>query len=191
MLCSSYAARKIRTQFVHNRTPNSHITPGLILRFHGVALKVLRTFRTEMRTLIVGLGNVLLRDDGVGVHAVRELQKSLPRRIVAVEVGTTVLDALHLFEWADRLIAIDAMQAGGAPGTIYSFGVDDVEDGGVKPSLHEMGLIAALRFCRGKRPAVSILAVEPESMECGLELSPPVAAALPELIRAARTMAET
>jgi hydrogenase maturation protease len=144
-----------------------------------------------VRTLVVGLGNVLLKDDGVGVHAVRELHKVLPPRIVTVEAGTAVLDALHLFEWADRIIGIDAMQAGGAPGTIYSFGVDEVEDPGVKASLHEMGLIACLRFLQGRRPAVSILAVEPETIDFGMELSAPVAGALPELVRAARAMAES
>jgi hydrogenase maturation protease len=145
----------------------------------------------QTRTLVVGLGNVLLKDDGVGVHAVRELRKVLPRRIVVAEVGTAVLDALHLFEWADRIIGIDAMQAGGAPGTIYSFGVDDVDDPGVKASLHEMGLIAGLRFLKSGRPAISILAVEPETIDFGMELSEPVRQALPNLVQAAKTMAES
>ncbi len=157
----------------------------------------MRTFVTNSgktqraRTLVVGLGNVLLQDDGVGVHAVRELRKVLPRRILAVDVGTAVLDALHLFEWADRIIGIDAMQAGGPPGSIYTFGVDDVEDQGVRASLHEMGLIASLRFMKGPRPPISMLAVEPETMDFGLELSEPVRAALPELVAAAKRMAES
>lgn len=145
----------------------------------------------RIRTLVVGLGNVLLKDDGVGVHAVKELRKILPPQILAVEVGTAVLDALHLFEWAERIIAIDAMQAGGPPGTIYSFGVDDVKDQGIEASLHEMGLIAALRFMKGRRPALSILAVEPESLDFGMELSTPVQAALPKLVAAAKRMAES
>lgn len=139
----------------------------------------------------MGLGNVLLKDDGVGVHAVRQLLGMLPRRIVVVEVGTAVLDALHLYEWADRIIGIDAMQAGGPAGTIYSFGVDDVDDPGVKASLHEMGLIAGLRFLKGRRPEISMLAVEPETMESGMELSAPVQEALPRLIQAVRTLAES
>jgi len=143
------------------------------------------------RTLVAGLGNVLLKDDGVGVHAVRELRKILPRRILAVDVGTAVLDALHLFEWADRIIGIDAMQGGGPPGTIYTFGVEDVEDQRVKASLHEMGLIAALRFMRGQPPPITMLAVEPEAMDFGMELSAPVRAALPKLVAAAREMAES
>jgi hydrogenase maturation protease len=145
----------------------------------------------RVRTLVVGLGNVLLKDDGVGIHAVRELRRVLPRRIVAVEVGTAVLDALHLFEWADRIIGIDAMQAGGAPGTIYSFGVDDVDDQGAKGSLHEVGLIAGLRFLKGRHPAISILAVEPETIDFGMELSAPVGEALPKLVETARAMAES
>lgn len=99
----------------------------------------------------MGLGHVLQKDDGMGVHAVRELRKVLPRRLLAVEAGTSVLDALHLFEWAERIIGIDGMQASGPPGTIYSFGVDDQ---GVKASPHEMGLIAGLRFMRGPRPPI-------------------------------------
>lgn len=145
----------------------------------------------RIKTLVVGLGNVLLKDDGVGVHAVRELRKVLPRRILAVEVGTAVLDALHLFEWADRIIAIDAMQVGGAPGTVYSFDVGDVDDPGVKASLHEMGLIAGLRFMKGSRPPIFMLAVEPETMECGLDLSPIVQQALPRLVAEAKRIAES
>ena len=144
-----------------------------------------------LRTLVVGLGNVLLQDDGVGVHAVRELRKVLPSRILAVEVGTAVLDALHLFEWADRIIGIDAMQAGGRPGTIYSFGVEDVADHGSQATLHELGLIAGLRFMRGPRPPIEMLAVEPESMDCGLELSASVREALPRLVAEAKRMAES
>lgn len=143
------------------------------------------------RTLVVGLGNVLLKDDGVGVHAVRELRKILPLRILAVEVGTAVLDALHLFEWADRIIGIDAMQAGGSPGTIYSFSVDDVEEPGTRASLHEVGLIAGLRFLNGRRPPITMFGVEPETMHTGLELSPAVRAALPKLVATVKAIAES
>ena len=141
------------------------------------------------KTLVVGLGNVLLKDDGVGVQAVRELRRLLPKRIVVAEVGTAVLDALHLFEWADRVIAIDAMQAGGEPGTIYSFGLDEIAES-ERVSLHEVGLRAAFRFLRGPLPGVTILAVEPEDMDTGLELSPRVQAALPKLIQEAQRLTE-
>ena len=64
------------------------------------------------RILVLGLGNLLLRDDGVGVQAVRQLQKDPPAGAKVVEVGTAVLDALHLYEWAGRCLAIDAQRDG-------------------------------------------------------------------------------
>ena len=143
--------------------------------------------RRRPRILVAGLGNLLLKDDGVGVHAVRALQPAVPRGVRAVEVGTAVLEALHLFEWADRILAIDAMQAGGMPGTVYRFGVEDVADRPVRGSLHEVDLVAGLRFLtNGHRPTITILAVEPETIDVGLDLSHRVKAALPRLITAAK-----
>ena len=98
-----------------------------------------------------------------------------------------LLDALHLFEWAEKILALDAVQAGGPPGTVYSFGVADVDDAGVKASLHELNLLATLRFLKEKdKPEIVILGVEPQTIDYGLDLTPPVAAALPRLLQAAR-----
>lgn len=138
-------------------------------------------------TLIAGLGNLLLADDGVGVHAVRALQAEPD--VWAVEVGTALLDGLHLFEQADRIVAIDAMQAGSAPGTIYALSPREVNDPGLKGSLHGLGLLATLRFLPHHRPEVAILAVEPERIEYGLDLSPAVRASLPRLVALARECA--
>jgi hydrogenase maturation protease len=141
------------------------------------------------RLLVIGLGNLLLMDDGVGVHAVLGLQKDPPEGAVVAEVGTSVLSALHLLEWADKILAIDAMQAGGVPGTVYAFGVDDVDRGGIQASLHELNLLAALDFLKNKaRPEIVILGVEPKRIDYGLELTPAVAAALPELTLAVRKL---
>ena len=99
--------------------------------------------------------------------------------VLAVEVGTAVLDALHLFEWADRILAIDAMQAGGSAGTLYSARVSDIEDHSPQASLHELSLLAALRFLsNGERPEIVILGVEPGIIDYGIDLSPKVEAAL-------------
>jgi hydrogenase maturation protease len=129
----------------------------------------------------------LLGDDGVGVHAARALTAEPDIR--AVEVGTALLDGLHLFEAADRILAIDAMQAGGAPGTLYALSPSEVEDAGVRGSLHGLGLLAALRLLPHHRPEVAILAVEPERIDYGLELSTPVQAALPRLLDLIRRIA--
>lgn len=141
----------------------------------------------QPRILIAGLGNSLLQDDGVGVHAVRELRKAALPGVLAVEVGTAVLDALHLFEWADKILAIDAMEAGGSPGTIYVFGVGDIEEHGLQASLHELSLLAALRFLpQGPRPEIVVLGMEPETIDYGLDVSPSLQASLPQLVQAAR-----
>jgi hydrogenase maturation protease len=146
--------------------------------------------RRRPRILVAGLGNLLLRDDGVGVHAVRALRNRVPRGVRAVEVGTAILDALHLFEWADTILALDAMQAGGTPGSIYQFGVDDVADHPVPTSLHELDLRAALRLLMiPPSPTIVVLGVEPEIIEAGLTLSSSVQAALPQLVTAASNIA--
>jgi hydrogenase maturation protease len=139
------------------------------------------------RILIAGLGNLLLQDDGVGVHAVRELRRDPPPGVLVAEVGTQVLSALHLLQWADKILALDAMQTGGEPGTVYAFGTGDVDRGGIQTSLHELNLLSALDFLKGKaKPEIVIFGVEPQKIDYGLDLTPPVAAALPELTAAAR-----
>lgn len=133
--------------------------------------------------LIVGLGNVLLMDDGVGVHAVRALQLKPPAGSQVVEVGTAVLDALDLLEAADLVLALDAIQSGGTPGTIYRLDPAGLELKKTGTSLHELDLLAALRMLPAdKRPRVIVLGVEPARIDYGLELTPEVAAALPEFL---------
>ncbi len=134
------------------------------------------------RILIAGLGNLLLTDDGVGVHAVRRLEKAVPRGVITADVGTAVLDALHLFEWADHIVAIDAMRAGGEPGQVYRFGIDDIENPPVKPSLHDFGLRSAFEFLPGHRPEVTVIGVEPAVIDYGMSLSPAVEQALPTVL---------
>jgi hydrogenase maturation protease len=109
--------------------------------------------------------------------------------VIIADVGCAVLDALHLLKWAEKIVAIDAMQAGGPPGTVYACGAGDLEDSGVKASLHELNLTGALKFLPpGTNPEIVILGVEPEQIDYGLDLSPPVAAAMPQVIAAARKL---
>jgi hydrogenase maturation protease len=143
--------------------------------------------RKKPRILVAGLGNLLLRDDGVGVHAVRALREKPLPRILCAEIGTAVLDSLHLLSWADKILAIDAMAAGGIPGSVYSFGVGDVAENGAPASLHEIGFLSALRFLPpAKGLEIQILGIEPETIGYGLELTPAVRQALPLVTRTAR-----
>ena len=143
--------------------------------------------------LIVGLGNVLLMDDGVGVHAIRELQKNPPHDACLAEVGTAVLRAVHVFEWAERIIAIDAVKADGPPGTIYALDAKNGESRGHPVSLHELSLWGALRFLPPgcPKPRLVILGVEPETIDYGLDLSATVQAALPQVVQTVREVADS
>jgi len=160
----------------------------------------------SIRLLIAGLGNSLLADDGVGVHAVRELRRDPPPGASVVEVGTAVLDALHLFEAADTVLALDAVRAGEAPGTIYEVHPDAGAGAGPSTSLHGPGDPASapstslheldLRGVLGmlpadRRPDLIILGVEPERIDYGLELSPTVRAVLHEFVETVRRTARS
>jgi hydrogenase maturation protease len=139
------------------------------------------------RFLVVGLGNLLLADDGVGVHAVRRLAEDPPPGALVVEVGTAILDALHLLEGAERVLAIDAVQAGGAPGTVYLSGLNEMAQPGVALSLHELDIRTAVRMMgSGKELQVAVVGVEPQTIDYGMELTEPVAAALPSVEREVR-----
>jgi hydrogenase maturation protease len=150
----------------------------------------MRTSGKRPRILVAGLGNLLLGDDGVGVHLVRALEGGAPRGVMAVEVGTAVLDALPLFERADKVLALDAMEAGGAPGDLYLFPLEDAADPAVKPSLHDFGLRSAFEFLPGRRPEALVLGVEPGEIAYSLDLSPAVAAALPRALAEIRSILE-
>lgn len=133
----------------------------------------------------------MLKDDGIGVHAVREFKKESLRGILIVEVGTAVLETLHLFEWADKILAIDAMQASGPPGTIYSFGINEIAQNSFKASLHELSLLEAFRFLpKHQSPQVTILGVEPETIDYGIDLSPTLQAIMPRLLQTVKNIIE-
>ena len=145
--------------------------------------------RYDSRVLVIGLGNELLSDDGVGIHIVRDLQRNPPDGALVVEVGTALLDALHLLERARRVVAIDAMEAGGAPGSVYMLTAADVADRVNPASLHELDLKAAMRLLPGcQMPEIVVVGVEPARIEFGLDLSPQVASALPQTVALVRSV---
>jgi len=106
--------------------------------------------------------------------------------VVIAEIGTAVGDALHLLEAAKLILGIDALQAGGAPGTVYLAKASELESQGMV-GLHQLSLLGALQLVEveisgrspdWQRPEVEILGVEPASLALGMTLSTPVQAAL-------------
>ena len=143
-----------------------------------------------IRVLIIGLGNELLTDDGVGVHVIRQLQQQeVPiEGIEMLEAGTAILHAQHLLEQASHVIAIDAVRAGDEPGSVYCFDVDQAQMN-QPASLHDLGIVGVLRLMPAPgRPTATILGVEPERIDYGMELSPPVQAAVPRVVQIVRGM---
>ena len=139
-----------------------------------------------MRTLILGIGNLLLCDEGVGVHVARALQQEqLPENIVVLDVGTAFLDALPEIELADRIIIVDAMKADHAPGTIYRVPFDDCVKPEVLASLHGFDLSRVISLTgRTSFPEVIVIGVEPARIDWGIELSPEIQEMIPSLIEA-------
>jgi hydrogenase maturation protease len=141
------------------------------------------------RILVAGLGNDLMTDDGVGVHLARAARGRLPRNVRVVEVGTAVLDAYHLFEKADLVLALDAMQAGGKAGSVYRFRPLDVAERTATASMHDFSFVEVLRLLRKTPRDVVVIGVEPAVLDYGLELSPAVQAGLPlALVEIERTI---
>lgn len=125
-----------------------------------------------------------MSDDGVGVHVVNEFRKRPHAGVLVTEVGTALLDAVSLLAWADRVIVIDALHAEGAPGSIYWASFSEILHRQGSLSLHELDLSAALEFMpRGvPKPEIFVLGIQPASLDMGLELSSPVAAAIPAVL---------
>lgn len=137
--------------------------------------------------LILGIGNCLLSDDGVGVHAARLLQAEPPPETAVLAAETDFLSALPLLECCAKALVIDAMDAGRPPGTLYRCRGEELAATGRRHSLHELGLLEALEFLdRSHRPEVQLLGIQPGRIGLSLDLSPDVAAALPGIVRAAR-----
>ncbi len=135
------------------------------------------------RIAILGLGNLLMQDDGVGVHIIRKMMQDPPVDTDLYEIGTSVLGSLDILENYAQIIAIDAVCADGPPGSVYYFDGGDalVPDG---HSLHDLGLPAAIQMLDPeRRPRVLIVGIQPAQIDLGLELSSKLKKALPQIVQ--------
>ena len=138
-------------------------------------------------TVILGVGNVLLSDEGIGVHVANELSTmELPPGVSVVEGGTDGFRLLNIITEADRLIVVDAVKGGAEPGSIYRFNVDEVRNvpSGFRTSVHQVGILEVIDLSGliGKTPKTTVIGVEPKSLEMSLELSPEIREKIPRII---------
>jgi hydrogenase maturation protease len=138
------------------------------------------------RILALGLGNELLQDDGVGVHALRSFQQVISRSCLCVEIGTAILDAIPMLENADRILAFDAVEAEGKPGTVYLLNTADMMDECKHASIHEIGLLQVLLMLRRPPAEVVIVGAEPHKIDWGIGLSPALDLAVPLMVSTAQ-----
>ncbi|MCS7286316.1 MAG: HyaD/HybD family hydrogenase maturation endopeptidase [Anaerolineae bacterium] len=142
-----------------------------------------------MKTLVLGLGNLLLSDDGFGVHVVHLLREryQFPQEVEILDGGTLALDLLPYVEKADRLLIVDAVQIGAPPGTVVRLEGEEIPAVlSLKYSSHQMGLsdlLATARFLDRYPSELVLWGVQPASLEVGLELTPIVAAQMETVIR--------
>lgn len=141
----------------------------------------------SVRTLVLGIGNVLMNDDAIGVRVVQELAGKLdfPQEVLLLDGGTLGLDLLPYLEGVERLLVVDAVETGSAPGTLVRLSGEDIPLAlATKVSPHQMGLkdLLLVADLQGHKPPEMVLwGVQPASIEMELELSPAVAAAVPLL----------
>ncbi|MGA1979934.1 MAG: HyaD/HybD family hydrogenase maturation endopeptidase [Sedimentisphaerales bacterium] len=167
-----------------------------------MAVKENRKQKTEDRRqnkhiLVLGLGNILLKDEGIGVHIAHQLQKQeLLDNVEVIDGGTAAMDMLLSQEGLEKLVVIDAIKAGRKPGTIYKARLKAGEmdklarifccDKDLKISSHQFGLIdalAAAQMCNRAPREIVIIGVEPKEINYGMELTEQVSRKVPEIIK--------
>ena len=141
------------------------------------------------RVAVVGIGNVLLKDEGVGVHVARALREAVGTDRADIDIidGGTSPDVLLLVEGVRKLILVDAVKGGGAPGSIYRFHPDDiVSEERYVISAHQIGLLDSLRMLEysGSKPdSIVIIGIEPKEIDWGLDLSTELNEKLPQIVK--------
>jgi hydrogenase maturation protease len=137
------------------------------------------------RILIMGVGNPLMRDDGIGPRVVEVLLSgyTFPDNVEIVDAGTMSFMILDLLRGIDNLILVDAMQDTDSPaGTVVVLTPEEISPNQVKHSMHDVGIVDVLQAAElmGRAPDPVAIGVQIESIEQWvLELSDPVSAAIP------------
>lgn len=141
-----------------------------------------------MKVAIVGVGNILLKDEGIGVKVVKELENefSFPSDVALIDGGTAGHHLINMISDFDVLIVVDAVQGGEPPGTIYKFAFDQIPfEVNTHLSVHQVGVLEALNQVKllGKEQKITFIGIEPQDISpWGMELTPVIADKIPKLI---------
>ena len=145
------------------------------------------------KLLVLGVGNILMMDEGIGVHAVHEFweeKQDFDENLVDfIDGGTFTQDIFFLFEKYELLLVLDIVRAGHKPGTIYRLKEDELRRDKNQPlSLHDIDLLDSLDMAKmvGHKPELIVLGIEPKKINWGTELTPALQEAFPTYMKAAR-----
>ena len=138
--------------------------------------------------LVLGVGNTLMADEGIGVRVLEALKnESLPTCVELIDAGTALVELLPLLSKREKVIVIDAVRCGQKPGTVYRFTPADVAElKQPQVSIHQIGILEALQMAElgGWKPReVVIFGIEPAKVAWGMELSAEVAASVQKVVR--------
>lgn len=153
-------------------------------------------FFAAMKTLVLGIGNTLLSDEGVGIHVLNALsaESPLPEDVTLLDGGTLSFTLAGPIEEAEALIVVDAANIQAGPGTWKLFvgeAMDGFLIGNRKSSVHEVGLtdLRAIAILAGHWPEKrAMLAIQPQVVDWGEHPTPAVAAAIPSVCAAIRNL---
>jgi hydrogenase maturation protease len=144
-----------------------------------------------LRTVILGIGNIILSDEGVGVRAAEALEAAyeVPPDVEVIDGGTAGMELLGPLTGVDLLVVLDAIKAGREPGALVTLVGSEVPVFfRSKLSPHQISIcdvLAGLEFSGEAPKDLVLIGCEPESLELGLELTPAIAAQVPEMVRLA------
>jgi hydrogenase maturation protease len=145
--------------------------------------------KPAFKTLVLGVGNKLMSDEGVGVHVIERIAAGydLPQEVQLLDGGTLGMDLLYYLEGIENLLLVDAVEAHKEPGTIIRLEGEDVPSFlSLKISPHQLGvpdMLAAARFKDLYPKRLVLWGVQPEALEIGLDLSPLVESKVDTLVK--------
>ncbi len=140
------------------------------------------------KVTLIGLGNILMRDEGVGIHVANHMMQNFRvcDDLQIVDGGTSGLDLLPFIENREHVLFVDAVNFNKEPGHIGRLANEQVPSlFGVKDSLHHMGLmdlLAAAQLMEKLPKQICLVGIQPKRIETGLELTDTIAARMPWLI---------
>ncbi len=137
--------------------------------------------------LILGIGNILLGDEGIGVHVIETLRHiSLSEEVELVDGGTAGADIIDIIADREKIMIVDSMETDDEPGTIRIFSIDDFRPlNNLTVSLHSLGIVETICMTKllGCAPReVIIFGIKPEKIHCCLELTEKISRKVPKII---------